>query len=74
MDGKDHLGEVEPEHVDVKGMVLTQCFCDQCKNSFYVEGRHQEFLPQYCCYCGGEFYKTSELDEDFNTGEEFLWM
>ena len=75
MNSNDHLGEVGPGgHLDVKGMVLTQCFCDTCRNSFYVEGKHTEFLPQYCCYCGGEFYKTSDMDEPGEDYEDFLWM
>ena len=42
-------------------MALTQCYCDGCSNSFYVEGGSNEFLPKQCCYCGATFGEVEEI-------------
>lgn len=75
MNSEDFLGPVEnfepdPRRAPEKNMVLTQCHCDNCKNYFFVNGASPEFMPSYCCYCGGEFGEKESMGD----GEEFLWM
>ena len=61
-----------------RSMSLTQCYCDGCHNSFYVEGTSVEFLPKMCCYCGAHFGEVEEIessdlkDDDNNWGNELF--
>ncbi len=70
----DHLGHYppDPKKFDAtdpagkKAMSLVQCFCDACKNSFYVDGASPEYLPKQCCYCGGVFGEVEEIKGEDN--------
>jgi len=33
--------------------------CEGCENVFYVRYGSDEFLPDYCCYCGSELFFDS---------------
>lgn len=38
--------------------------CSGCKNVFFVQGCSDEFLPDYCCYCGCELiFDSAEPQE-----------
>lgn len=39
--------------------------CSGCKNVFFVQGCSDEFLPDYCCYCGCELiFDSVEAQEN----------
>ena len=65
MNSDDFLGPYQdsPSEGDQKQLFLTQCHCDNCSNSFFVEGSSVEFLPKFCAYCGSAF---GEVEEDDN--------
>ena len=78
----DHLGPCQPDPEKSKeasdpstgrNMSLTQCYCDGCKNSFYVEGNSVEFLPKMCCYCGSTFGECEEITEELKDDENEQW-
>ena len=76
MNTDDFLGPYQPEDPKAQNLVLNQCFCDNCKNSFFVNGTSREFMPSHCCYCGSSFEPgiwEVEEEEDFDQ-ENFLWM
>jgi hypothetical protein len=45
---------------------LFTCLCQKCENIFFVQGRSQEYLPDYCCYCGTKFGDKANrpIDQD----------
>lgn len=76
----NHLGPIpEPDEVPAveEKMILTQCRCDNCTNTFFVSGLSMEFIPTFCCYCGREFeagtWDEEDVEDEFHD-EDFLWM
>lgn len=49
----------EQYRVDAKVQHIQQCICEDCDNVFFVIGGSDEFLPNYCCYCGQKVYETT---------------
>ena len=40
---------------DGKEYPVSTCTCGRCKNQWYILDISDEFLPDYCCYCGMKF-------------------
>jgi len=45
-------------------------YCSFCNSEFYTKGCSKEFLPYFCCYCGGEFSDFSFVGEDDEDDDE----
>jgi len=42
---------------DGKQIKVTICNCGECSNEFFIPASSDEYLPDYCPYCGIKFIK-----------------
>lgn len=49
-------------------MPVAVCVCDNCENEFMVPN-HDDFKPNYCCFCGWAFFDEDEDAEEWEPEE-----
>lgn len=43
-------------------IITSTCECGHCKNEFFVKGISDEYIPNFCPYCGIEFIRGIQDD------------